>query len=1023
MSSPDRVAFVASVTLGTDPRAGQAALDAEAVSERLRQPDADFEVVSIDAKDDVAGQIDDYFADRHAQPPTALLFYASARVALAGGDALVVLDDEAPDTGDALGDIAAALVDSSGGVPVLMVLDLRSSLTEASALADVNDRLRGAARAAGPSVELALCVRSEGAAALGMDRCSPFTRAILSELDETDPADGLYADELVERVREHLGESVGAVFSYSTATESLPLLIAEEPQGAAEPRAEERESSHEEAASEEPAEDEPASEPGRPTESDVHTRVTLASHVDPVEDRPTIVSDPSSPPAPSVPAGSPAPSATGASPGSPSVASSGGSDTSAQPPPSVPPAPHSVPPARPSTPPTAPDVLAEGDRLVAEGDDEEALARFRKALALVGSAEGAAAADRQRARIYVRIGEAKLRQHKAREAIASLEKGLSLMSAQASDDPAAREVVGDLLKTLHGLHLKERDIRALHAVEERLLKTLSPNETVSALVGFGRSWLDDLGDPLRARERFEHVLALSPEHQDGHLQLLKLAEREGRSEDVLTLKRRLAEIDPDRKARALQLFDLGKEFLKRSRDDEAFDLLEAALDADPSSFEPLVLLSRLLGERQEWAELEGAYRRMLDRSTQLESSDLKDRVQGELHKRLGLLLLEHLEDEEGALVSLGAAVGVQPLDPSLRRSLKELALRLGRIEDAREHAHALVMLDPLDVHAHRGLFEVLVRCDELERAFHSARVLSLLGVANDRERAVYNAHKEEHVARPTNVLSADVWADIRSSLPPFADEGVELVAGVFRAAGEGLVAALVNLVSRAGRLPKLDEAFRVDPETSTVSAARGLNWAAKTLGIALPAVYLEDASSEAMTTVLRADTVSVIGSAALRGRSLAELSFLSGYHLSGHLPEHRLARLCPALDELAACFLAAVVVAVPDTPVPERIRSLVELLAPEVAHSLDEDGERALEAAVLDFEAASGRADLVAYTRAVERASLRAGLLLAGDLEASLAVIDSLPQGVLSTLERKAELLAFTVSDLASVLRSELGSE
>jgi hypothetical protein len=186
-------------------------------------------------------------------------------------------------------------------------------------------------------------------------------------------------------------------------------------------------------------------------------------------------------------------------------------------------------------------------------------------------------------------------------------------------------------------------------------------------------------------------------------------------------------------------------------------------------------------------------------------------------------------------------------------------------------------------------------------------------------------------------------------------------------------------------------------------------------------VYLDDATSLAMTPVLRELPATVVGSAALRGRTLPELSFLAGHHLSSQRSEHRIARLSADVDDLAACFVTAVCVVVPDTPIPDRLRSLVDLLLPRVKDRMSSDDEALLEEAVGAFDADGARADIGAYMRAVERAGLRCGLLLAGNLSVALAMAKTLPGGADAFKEREAELCSFSMSTAAARLRARLG--
>jgi len=1004
----DRVAFVALPLSGREQRGAQGVLDAEAIAERLRQPDAAFRVVTIDPGDDVAGQIDDYIASAGV-PRDAVLFYASCRVIASEGELLLLLDGEHPETGDSLVDVADALRES-GAENALLVLDGRHASADPLLLAGLAELGRAAARKGQPVVETVAALRGvQPEAEFMASACSPFTRALLSELDETDPTEGLYVSELVERVRagELYAGHVGAL-TFVANDPSFPLLIALE-----DPRALES-NQHVRAPAEPNSEDEEV-EPETTDPDPSESSIPPASAGEPACDTEMIP-----PPISSQVASAPEPPSS-----APNTIRSSRPPASVDEPPASMPAPLSVPPpssppsmpSRPSTPPAPSEVLVEADQLALSGKDEDALQLYRKALSLVGATGGGADPDAERARIHARIGEVKLCQGKAREAIASLEKGLSLSPNMGGADRA--------LATLLTLYRGEKDHRSVHRVEERILSRVEDEAAlVPTLLAFGRSWMTDLRDLMRARERLEHARALAPENYEIVRLLLSLAEGDGRTEEALALKRRLADLDPDARARAVQLFEIGRELLKREREDEGLDLLEAALDADPTSLEPLAIMSRLLGDRQEWGELEGAYRRMLDRASGMDPALAKG-LSYELEKRLGVLLLEHLDDREGAVEAFQRAIVARPDEPGVRRIAVELALSLGRVKVAEELLLGLLAIEPRDVSALHSLFDIFVRSEEVERAFDVASVLMVLEEAGDREQAVYNSQKPDDIARPQHNFDEAAWPLLRAPLTGAGsepDEAVELVSGVFRVAGDALVHALEGLSSRAGKLTHLDEGMRIDLDTSTVSVARSVAWASRVIGIELPRVYLEEASAEGMTAVLRDRPVTVLGAALLRGRSLAELAFLAGYHLTGHLTEHRLVRLSAMLDDLAACFLAAVVLAVPDTPVPERIRSLVELLVPNMAQALDADDEAALEEAVMAFDAAGGRADLALFQRSVERASLRVGLLLCGSLQAAVNMCAMLPAGFLSERERLDELFAFQVCDRYRELCARIGT-
>ncbi len=982
----DRVAFVVATDRGTGMAGGQGSLDRDAIQERFALPDAGFELVALASSEDLAGQLDERRAALGGRPST-LVFYASARAVAAGDAALLVLDADEPEQGDALTDVLDVLGDFQAQ-NLLILLDLRCD--PGTEPLDLIALVRDAARPV-QGVELIA-----GARVVARDHeadaqaPSPFTRAVLEALDGADPAEGLYAVELYEHIREDAAlVSAAPALVYTATDDSAALLLITE----------EEAPSVEIEASPLP----PEASPLPPEASPLPPEASPA----PAEAQPlAAIPPPAGPPPKSLP------------PPEAHVEIS-------MPPPSVPPA------SRPSQPPGARDVVAEADKLAAAGDLEEALARYRKALALFGagslrpSAEGAprvSPVDAERARIYKKMGGLKLKQRLAREAIANFEKAISL-------DPGLES---ELSMYLHRLFRETGDLRALRAIEERILDRVKESDRASLLVGFGRAWLEDQGDLMRARETLEAALSISPGDRSALELLLRVARTDRRGEDVLNLRRRLAETDPDAVKGAAEFHEIAEELVKLKREDDALDLLEAALDGDPSRLEPLAKMSVILAERQEWSELEGVYQRMLERLPRVEDLALRHELEIELCRRLGLLLRDHLEDLDAAITALERALAVRPGDVALRHMVIELfeTKRSApdthwQAEDADKleaHLLAAAALEPGEPRAFHQLFELTMRAEQVERACDIAGVLVELGLQGDRERAVFESNKPDGTQRIVGALDAPAWALMRKGSHP-ADSDAEAVARVFGALGDHAVGALCDLTRLAGRLPKLDESLRVDASTSTVSAARSIAWGSAALGIKVPAVYLEEASREAMTAVLAVTPTSVIGTAALRGREVGELAFMSGYHLAGHLPEHRLARLSITVDDLAASFLAATRIVVPDMGVPEKLRALVDLLHGTLKRRLDSETEGALEEAVLAFDEAGGRADLVAYARAVERASLRAGLLLCRDY--SLAV-DLSAQSTISPLkpeDRVTELATFAATGAYAHLRAYLVGE
>jgi hypothetical protein len=247
------------------------------------------------------------------------------------------------------------------------------------------------------------------------------------------------------------------------------------------------------------------------------------------------------------------------------------------------------------------------------------------------------------------------------------------------------------------------------------------------------------------------------------------------------------------------------------------------------------------------------------------------------------------------------------------------------------------------------------------------------------------------------------------------------VESVLTAVAPAAIAARIAELDRAGQLAVLDPAQQQDVKLSTVSAVRSFAWAGHFLGVRLPAVHLREDSPVTIASVIAKEPSVLVGAGALRGRSVPELAFLVGRHLAFEEGARRLLLYYPSLESLAACFLAAVKIVLPETALPETLQAAVDALVPAIEGRLDAGARRALVRTVTAFDQSGGRADLSAWVADSHRTVSRVGYLLAGDLQIAAGLIRSEPQSVLSAEEKMADLLSFAVSEAHSQLRLQLG--
>ncbi|WP_437738714.1 tetratricopeptide repeat protein [Sorangium sp. So ce1335] len=668
-----------------------------------------------------------------------------------------------------------------------------------------------------------------------------------------------------------------------------------------------------------------------------------------------------------------------------------------------------------TTPAPAPDdpvaqYLAAGDTLIAASDLEGALTAYKKALALVGTAQRDA-----RAEVYLRIAHVRWRQERHREAIEGFEKALALA-------PEHRPA----LEALCEVHLAERDLAGLRTTEERLLSRIEGDaERFGYLVQSAERWEIHAGDTDRARELLERARELRPDDAAVLRSLGRLYEEAGDVQASLDARRCLIELMEHPRQRAVAFLELARAAIQGearatltevTREQAGIDLLERALDADPTLLDPLALIAVLLSARQEWGELELAYRRMLDRAQRIADARTRSDVVWELCRRLGLLFRDHLEDPGSALDAFEGAVAERPDDVAGRLSAASLARSAGRLERAAAHLQAAAVLDPGNVQVFHDLFDTFQKLRRTDQAWAAASVAVYLGAAEARERFLFEEHRPAGLVQPARGLTAGAWDLLRAADRDRALE--EVLASVADAA----IRARLAQRAREKKLPRLDPAARAEAERSAAGVVRLFAWASRCLGIAAPALYFLKDAPIGVAAVPVGEPSVLVGGEALRGRTAAELAFLVGSHVAYHAGPHRLLLHFPTLEELGICLAAAVKLARPSEPVPAELDGAVRALVPLLDDELTAGERDALEAAVFELYEIRAPLDLAHWVGSVERCAARIGYLLTGELSvaaSSLSRADA--PGVLTAEEKIGDLLSFTVSDAHHALREELG--
>jgi hypothetical protein len=264
-------------------------------------------------------------------------------------------------------------------------------------------------------------------------------------------------------------------------------------------------------------------------------------------------------------------------------------------------------------------------------------------------------------------------------------------------------------------------------------------------------------------------------------------------------------------------------------------------------------------------------------------------------------------------------------------------------------------------------------------------------------------------------LDAAAWDALRA--PGFDEAGASLLTAVHDAA----VAARIEQLRSNRRLPSLEAAARLDPE-STVSAVRTLHWAARVLGVGGVDLYAgkEDAGEAVMHVPSEPPSIA-LAPRVLSGMSAKQLAFLGGRVLAWYRPEVRCLLYYPALEDLRDLVRAALEAA----GIEGRFAAAPTPSATEMRRALDRHlgaiERAAIGEAAARLDARGGEPPLEAWIRSAEITAARAGLLLCGDLKTAVAGARSQPPapGRPSAERVASDLVAFCASQAHAALRAE----
>jgi tetratricopeptide (TPR) repeat protein len=625
---------------------------------------------------------------------------------------------------------------------------------------------------------------------------------------------------------------------------------------------------------------------------------------------------------------------------------------------------------------------------------DEAFSTYKKALMV-------APASPTRAPIYMRLGELKRREGKPREAELNFEKALEV-------DTGMRIAHEALVRMAE----EAADHRRVLALRKRMRDALADPGQLIAIADVLENKLNDAPGAIAA---LEDARPLMPGNRDVLCSLRRLYEARERWRKLLDVTIEIGDLVSDAKERASLRFAQADIALGRLLDEErGLAWLEAALDDDPAHDKALSALVAVRTRRKDWALLDKAYAKLVDRFATTGDAERAWRT----CTKMGLLRRDAMGDLEGAIDAFRGALRCRPSDVEAQAALADLLMTKSDIQGALTELILMAKKEPLRVATYRKLYELHRRAGRTDRAWLAATALEELGAADmDHQLAIdqYRAHHTQ-VVRPSAVFDERHWKEwIR------AEGADEAVAAILRAVGRAAAELRVTSLRKDKRL------FSLNPERrqstmSTVSIVRTFVWASQVLDVPLPELYVYDEVPGGLAAVQGDARATAIGPTVLTGLPVQELAFLVARHLTYYRPEHYALVFYPTLPDLLQLFLSAVEVGLPEMPVSSRGGASGKKLVTGLKRHLTDQERQELEVAAARFDERGGRVDLAAWIRGVELTATRAGFVLAGDLAVAMRILrrESRTIADVSVDDKRADLLAYSASEPLGKLRDEL---
>ena len=590
--------------------------------------------------------------------------------------------------------------------------------------------------------------------------------------------------------------------------------------------------------------------------------------------------------------------------------------------------------------------------------------------------------------------------------------GLADILAFTGDKDRAAVLYDDVLseapendRALAGLaqhHTASGNPVAALSLKRQLAQNISdPDERFATFIEVGEAFLGK-GQAELAAEVFEEARSLRPRDLPTLHKLLAVYPKVQKWASLFDVLRAIADADSDPARKSKTLFTMAQLAKEELADrGTALELFDRALDVDPSQLVAFESIVKLLTQDKDWLGLEQMYKRMIARALAQEGEKAIS-LQQALYCQIGLVYRDRLHNLEQAIVAYQAAVHLRPGDEQAQTILRELLAKTGQGHGAVAITLERILRDPLEASPYPALFELLLQQNARDRALCVASAMKFLGVTHPGAQGLQKSYPQPPIEGIVLDLGPEGYRQLlHHEMDPSLTEIFEVVAP-----------AVVDLL--VARLPMRERL------THPGSKLEGHDWLVRSiaragtiLGTGAPKVFQRKAPGTALAAAPTKPASFLAHPPALGGIAPDVVAFMIGKRVFEISPPLFARALLPSISELKQLAQSAARIATDQTETGDML----------LRERLKKDDIARIGNAVRTAMAATGKLDVLRWAQRADVSASRAGLLLAGVLEAARSAIAFEPQspGDLTPREKMKELVGWYLGDQAAALRQRLG--